>query len=83
MHNPGRVIVGASQCRPPFQEPVFFVSERLLMSANKTPESSSASLAILGCGNLGKALARGLVRSGTLLPDRISIFLENSICRLP
>ena len=48
------------------------------MSVNKTPESSSASLAILGCGNLGKALARGLVRSGTLLPDRIQVTRRNS-----
>ena len=47
------------------------------MSVNKTPESSSASLAILGCGNLGKALARGLVRSGTLLPDRIQVTRRN------
>ena len=43
------------------------------MSAKKTSESSSASLAILGGGNLGQALARGLVRSGTLPPEQIHV----------
>jgi pyrroline-5-carboxylate reductase len=43
------------------------------MSAQKTSASSSASLAILGGGNLGQALARGLVRSGTLQPDQIHV----------
>ena len=43
------------------------------MSAKKTAESSSTSLAILGGGNLGQALARGLVRSGTLRPDQIYV----------
>ena len=43
------------------------------MSAQKTSTSSSASLAILGGGNLGQALARGLVRSGTLQPDQIHV----------
>ena len=43
------------------------------MSAQKTSVSSSASLAILGGGNLGQALARGLVRSGTLQPDQIHV----------
>jgi pyrroline-5-carboxylate reductase len=43
------------------------------MSAKKQSESSSASLAILGGGNLGQALARGLVRSGTLQPDQIHV----------
>ena len=43
------------------------------MSAKKAAESSSASLAILGGGNLGQALARGLVRSGTLRPDQIYV----------
>ena len=41
------------------------------MSADKATESSSASLAILGGGNVGQALARGWVRSGTLRPDQI------------
>jgi len=43
------------------------------MSAKTTSESSSASLAILGGGNLGQALARGLVRSGTLRPAQIHV----------
>ena len=47
------------------------------MSAKTKSESSSAtssaSLAILGGGNLGQALARGLVRSGTLRPDQIHV----------
>ena len=43
------------------------------MSAKQTAESSSVSLAILGGGNLGQALARGLVRSGTLGPDQIHV----------
>jgi pyrroline-5-carboxylate reductase len=43
------------------------------MSAKKNSESSSTSLAILGGGNLGQALARGLVRSGTLQPDQIQV----------
>lgn len=43
------------------------------MSAKKVSESSPASLAILGGGNLGQALARGLVRSGTLPPERIHV----------
>ena len=43
------------------------------MSAKKKSESSTASLAILGGGNLGQALARGLVRSGTLQPDQIHV----------
>ena len=43
------------------------------MSATKATESSSAGLAILGGGSLGQALARGLVRSGTLRPDQIHV----------
>ena len=43
------------------------------MSAKKQSETSSASLAILGGGSLGQALARGLVRSGTLRPDQIHV----------
>ncbi len=43
------------------------------MSTDKAAESSSVSLAILGGGNLGQALARGLVRSGTLRPDQIHV----------
>ena len=43
------------------------------MSARKASESSSADLAILGGGNLGQALARGLVRSGTLRPEQIHV----------
>ena len=43
------------------------------MPAKKQSESSTASLAILGGGNLGQALARGLVRSGTLQPDQIHV----------
>ena len=43
------------------------------MSADKATESSSASLAILGGGNLGQALARGWVRSETLRPDQIHV----------
>ena len=43
------------------------------MSAEKASDSSSASLAILGGGNLGQALARGLVRSGTLRPAQIHV----------
>ena len=43
------------------------------MSAHKPTESSSASLAILGGGNLGRALARGWVRSGTLRADQIHV----------
>ncbi len=43
------------------------------MSAKKASESSSADLAILGGGNLGQALARGLVRSGTLRPEQIHV----------
>ncbi|HIF07650.1 MAG TPA: pyrroline-5-carboxylate reductase [Gemmatimonadetes bacterium] len=35
--------------------------------------SSPGTLAILGGGNLGQALARGLVRSGTLRPDQIHV----------
>ena len=43
------------------------------MSAKSASESSSASLAILGGGNLGQALARGLVRSKTLRPEQIHV----------
>ena len=43
------------------------------MSAKTTSESSFASLAILGGGNLGQALARGLVSSGTLRPEQIHV----------
>ena len=47
------------------------------MSAKNKSESSSASssrgLAILGGGNLGQALARGLVRSSILRPDQIHV----------
>ena len=43
------------------------------MSANTTSESSTASLAILGGGNLGQALARGFVASGALQPDRVHV----------
>ena len=43
------------------------------MSADQTSKSSPASLVILGGGNLGQALARGLVRSGTLPPDQIHV----------
>ena len=43
------------------------------MSAHQATESSSASLAILGGGNLGQALARGWVRSGTLRADQIHV----------
>lgn len=43
------------------------------MSAKQTSKSTSAGLAILGGGNLGQALARGLVRSGTLQPDQIHV----------
>ena len=43
------------------------------MSAKQTAVSSSVSLAILGGGNLGQALARGFVRSGTLEPDQIHV----------
>ena len=43
------------------------------MSAEKASDSSSANLAILGGGNLGQALARGLVRSGTLRPAQIHV----------
>ena len=43
------------------------------MSAEKASDSSSASLAILGGGNLGQALAHGLVRSGTLRPAQIHV----------
>ena len=43
------------------------------MSVKTTSELSSASLAILGGGNLGQALARGLVRSGTLRPEQIHV----------
>lgn len=43
------------------------------MSTRRASESSSASLAILGGGNLGQALARGLIRSGTLRPDQIHL----------
>ena len=43
------------------------------MSAKKQSASSSANLAILGGGNLGQALARGLVRSGTLQPEQIHV----------
>ncbi len=43
------------------------------MSAKKKSASSSDNLAILGGGNLGKALARGLVRSGTLRPEQIHV----------
>jgi len=43
------------------------------MSAHQATESSSASLAILGGGNLGRALARGWVRSGTLRADQIHV----------
>lgn len=43
------------------------------MSDKKKSESSSAGLAILGGGNLGQALARGFVRSGTLRADQIHV----------
>ena len=43
------------------------------MSADKKSESLTASLAVLGGGNLGQALARGLVRSATLRPDQIHV----------
>ena len=43
------------------------------MSPDKTTQSSSATLAILGGGNLGQALARGWVRSGTMGPDQIHV----------
>ena len=43
------------------------------MSAKTTSESSSASLAILGGGNLGQALARGFVRSRTLRSEQIHV----------
>ena len=43
------------------------------MSAQETSASSSASLAILGGGNLGQALARGFVRSGTLRSEQIHV----------
>ena len=46
------------------------------MSAKKESESSASSsrgLAILGGGNLGQALARGLVRSSILRPDQIHV----------
>ena len=43
------------------------------MSDRRQSESSTASLAILGGGNLGQALARGLVRSGTIQPDQIHV----------
>ena len=43
------------------------------MFAHQATESSSASLAILGGGNLGRALARGWVRSGTLRADQIHV----------
>ncbi len=43
------------------------------MSADKATESSSTTLAILGGGNLGQALVRGWVRSGTLRPDQIHV----------
>ena len=47
------------------------------MSAKRESESLSASssrgLAILGGGNLGQALARGLVRSSILRPDQIHV----------
>jgi pyrroline-5-carboxylate reductase len=43
------------------------------MSAKKKSASSSVSLAILGGGNLGQALARGLVRSETLRPEQIHV----------
>ncbi len=41
------------------------------MSAKNASDSSSVSLAILGGGNLCQALARGLVRSGTLQAGQI------------
>ncbi len=43
------------------------------MHAKKESATPSASLAILGGGNLGQALARGLVRSGTLRPEQIHV----------
>ena len=43
------------------------------MSAKKKSVPSSVSLAILGGGNLGQALARGLVRSETLRPEQIHV----------
>ncbi len=43
------------------------------MPAKKKSATPSASLAILGGGNLGQALARGLVRSGTLQPEQIHV----------
>lgn len=43
------------------------------MSEKSASESLSGNLAILGGGNLGQALARGLVRSGTLLPAQIHV----------
>ena len=43
------------------------------MPAKQKSATSSASLAILGGGNLGQALARGLVRSGTLQPEQIHV----------
>ncbi len=42
-------------------------------TSDSSPAASSGTLAILGGGNLGQALARGLVRSGTLQPDRIHV----------
>jgi len=43
------------------------------MPAKQKSATSSASRAILGGGNLGQALARGLVRSGTLQPEQIHV----------
>ena len=43
------------------------------MSEQAMSESSTASLAILGGGNLGQALARGFVASGALQPDRVHV----------
>jgi pyrroline-5-carboxylate reductase len=41
--------------------------------SDSSSATSSGTLAILGGGNLGQALARGLVRSGTLRPDQIHV----------
>lgn len=43
------------------------------MSDEKTTDTASATVAILGGGNLGRALARGWVRSGTLSAAQIHV----------
>ena len=43
------------------------------MSEKAMSESPTASLAILGGGNLGQALARGFVASGALQPGRVHV----------